>query len=100
MRRDDHAFPVLESGRVVGIVTLDDVRAVNRDEWDRVAVQNIMTPIDELAVVETNSDAAEAMKMLSGRDVRQLPVLRDGQLAGVLRRRDIIQWLHLESEAM
>lgn len=100
MRRDDHAFPVLESGRVVGIVTLDDVRAVNRDEWDRVAVQNIMTPIDELAAVETNSDAAEAMKMLSGRDVRQLPVLRDGQLAGVLRRRDIIQWLHLESEAM
>jgi hypothetical protein len=33
-------------------------------------------------------------------DVRQLPVLRNGNLAGLLRRRDIIQWLQLQSEGV
>jgi CBS domain-containing protein len=30
--------------------------------------------------------------------VRQLPVLRDGKLVGLLRRRDVIKWLQLHSE--
>jgi Zn-dependent protease len=99
MQSDDHAFPVLEQNQMVGIVTLDDVRSVNRDAWAATSVEDIMTPIDQLSVVSPDDCADEALKQLMGTDVRQLPVL-DGEkdLRGVLRRRDILKWLQLETD--
>lgn len=100
MGTDDHAFPVLEQDQVVGVVTLEDVRSIPRNTWGTTSVRDIMTPKDKLIATIPQEDAAEALQKLSHGDVRLLPVLRDGALAGVLRRRDIIRWLQLNSEAL
>jgi CBS domain-containing protein len=57
-----------------------------------------MTPADRLTVVGPGADASEALRLLTSRDVRQLPVVENGRLLGMLRRRDIIRWLRLQSE--
>jgi Zn-dependent protease/CBS domain-containing protein len=98
MQTDDHAFPVVDGEHFVGIVTLDDLRSVSRDAWNATTVGQVMTPRDELVTVTEDADAAEAMTLLQRRDVRQLPVTRNGNLAGLLRRRDIIKWLQLQSD--
>jgi Zn-dependent protease len=98
MGTDDHAFPVVEKGRLVGLVTLEDVRAIPRGSWGSTAVGEIMTPADRLVSVTPEEDAAEALNQLQARDVRQLPVMRNGSLAGLLRRRDVVRWLQLHSE--
>jgi Zn-dependent protease/predicted transcriptional regulator len=100
MRTDDQAFPVLDDGRLVGLVTLEDVRRVSRHAWDTTTVGEIMTPADQLTVVTPDEDAAETLNKLVQRDVRQLPVLRDGELVGLLRRRDIIKWLQLHAQTI
>jgi Zn-dependent protease/CBS domain-containing protein len=98
MGTDDHGFPVLRDGRLVGLVTLEDVRKVPRENWDRVAVAEIMTPAEQLVHVTPRDDAAEAMEKLNRRDVRQLPVMENGDLVGLIRRRDLMRWLQLHSE--
>jgi CBS domain-containing protein len=98
MRGDDHAFPVLEEGRLAGLVCLHDVRAVSRDEWETTTVRQIMTPAEELVTVAPDEDAAAALSKLQEQDVRQLPVMDKGSLAGLLRRRDLIQYLRVESD--
>jgi CBS domain-containing protein len=98
MGTDDHAFPVVDNGQLLGMVTLEDVRALSRDEWQRTTVRDIMTPVDQLVTVDVQDDMSDALDKLQGRDVGQLPVLRDGQLAGLLRRRDIIKWLQIHAD--
>jgi Zn-dependent protease len=98
MQSDDQSFPVLDADQLVGLVALEDVRAVPRDRWETTVVSEVMTPIDQLVTVTADEDAAEALRKLSQHDVRQLPVLRDGKLIGLLRRRDIVKWLQLHSE--
>jgi predicted transcriptional regulator len=98
MGTDDQAFPVMDDGRLLGIVTLDDVRKVQRDAWDNTTVREIMTPADKLVVVTLDDDAAQALSKLQQHDVRQLPVMQDGELKGLLRRRDIMRWLQMESD--
>lgn len=99
MGTDDHAFPVLDGDRLVGLVTLQDVRQVPRENWDQVMVREIMTPEDQLVKVAESADASDAVTKLSQRDVRQLPVVRNGNLVGVLRRRDFVRWMQLQSES-
>jgi Zn-dependent protease len=98
MGTDDHAFPVMDNGRLLGLVTLDDVRQVARDAWDTTTIREIMTPAQELVVATPQEDAADALNKLQERDVRQLPVLRNDELVGLLRRRDLIRWLQFHSD--
>jgi Zn-dependent protease/CBS domain-containing protein len=94
---DERAFPVLEEGKLAGLVTIEDVRKVPRDAWPSTSVAQIMTPADKLSVISPRQDASEALHELSRRDVRQLPVVENGKLVGLLRRRDIVRWLRLQS---
>ena len=59
-----------------------------------------MTPANQLITIGPTEDAAEALYRLIAREVRQLPVLENGQLAGCLRHRDIFRWLLLEAQAV
>jgi CBS domain-containing protein len=49
-------------------------------------------------VVAPEEDAVQALEKLTSRDVRQLPVVRDGELVGLLRRRDLVKWLQLHAQ--
>jgi len=98
MQNDDYAFLVMVDDRLIGLVTLDDVRAVSREAWNETTVQDIMTPTAQLITISPGDNAREALDRLAQRDVRQLPVLLDGKLEGLLRRRDIIKWLQLEAK--
>src|SRR5262249_34033703 len=89
MGTDDYAFPVVDDGKLVGIVTLEDIRASARDRWASILVRDIMTPTNELIVATPEEDGADALNKLTGRGVQQLPVVSNGRLAGLLRSRDI-----------
>lgn len=98
MGTDDHGFPVVEGGRLIGMVTLEDIRKIPRSDWGSSRVADIMTPAEDLESVAPDEEASDALNKLRTRDVRQLPVLEDGELAGLLRRRDIVRWLQLQAD--
>jgi Zn-dependent protease/CBS domain-containing protein len=98
MQHDDHAFPVIENDRLVGIVCLDDVRRLPGLERTSTKVSEIMTPRGELITVSPDEDASEALRLISTQSVRQLVVLDGDQLFGLVRRRDIVRFLQLQSD--
>lgn len=94
---DQACWPVEgEDGRLLGLVSMDDVRRVPQARWPVTTVAEIMTPADELDVVSPNADAEQALRLLSRRDVEQLPVLDGDRVLGFVRRRDIVRWLSLQ----
>lgn len=99
MHSDQRAFPVLEGRRLAGLVCLDDARRVQRPDWSRTRVGEIMTSAERLTVISPREDAAEAMFILSRRRVNQLPVVEGGEVRGFLRREDILKWLSLHGAA-
>ncbi len=98
MGSDERSFPVVDGDRLLGIVSLQDVREIPRDRWDTTTVSEAMTPADKLAVATPREDVTQAFMDLTGRDVRQMPVIQEGRLVGMLRRGDIMKWLQLHSE--
>lgn len=98
MNSDERCFPVVEGDNMLGLVCLDDVRRLPRNQWESSPVSSIMTPADRLEVVTPQADATEALNRLAAKDVRQVPVVQNGHLLGILRRRDILRYLQLQSQ--
>lgn len=98
MASGQRAFPVTEDGRLEGLLSLGDLNRRERSRWPDSPVSAIMTPAAELVTVTPDQDAASAMEQLTRHEFDQLPVVRDGRLEGLLRRRDVLRWLSLHPE--
>jgi Zn-dependent protease/CBS domain-containing protein len=87
---------VADDRRLVGLVSLSDVKRVPPEHWHTTPVRAVMTPAANLATVEPRSSLQEALTRLAERDVNQLPVVHDGVLVGMLSRADVIRVLQFE----
>jgi Zn-dependent protease/CBS domain-containing protein len=100
MRGDERAFPVVdEERRLLGIVSLADVRSAPREVWDATPVSQVMTPAGRLVVTTPREDVARALDKMVRADVSQLPVLDGSRLLGMLLRRDVARWVELHAQA-
>jgi Zn-dependent protease/CBS domain-containing protein len=92
-RSDQRAFPVIEGGHMVGLVCQRDLEKLRADQRGSLAVRDIMKPAGELTSVDPRADAMDVLTLLARRDINQVPVIENGQLAGLVRRADILRWL-------
>jgi CBS domain-containing protein len=86
MRQEDcGSIPIVDGGRLVGIVTDRDivVRAVAAGKDARTtAVSEVMSA--DPVCISPDTDVDEAAKVMADRQIRRLPVVEDGKLAGIL----------------
>ncbi len=92
------SFPVVENGRLVGIVTLTDVRHTPRHEWSVRRVRDLMTPRERLIVVSPEDDLERALRLMASHEIHQIPVVRDSTLLGLLTRNALVRFLQLRQE--
>ena len=98
MQTDDHAFPVMEHDQLVGIVCLDDVRRIPRSERSTKLVSDIMTPKAKLITLSPEDSANEALTSISHNAIRQIVVMDGEKFYGLVRRRDIVRFLQIQSD--
>ena len=97
MQTDHRAFVVFDGDRMVGLVTIDDVRKMEPEARDQTVIGSIMTPSEKLIVIAPEEEAADALERLQSGDIRQLPVVTGNKIIGLLRRKDIVRWLQFQS---
>ncbi len=98
LARNARGLPVLDEGRLVGIVTVTDLRKVPRGEWSNKRVDEIMTPFDMVKVVAPDVPVALALGTMSEGDFHQMPVLENGRLVGLLTRSELVRYFQTRAE--
>ena len=82
-------YPVVDSGRLDGVVTLDDVRDVDPERRPSTTVGDVMST--DLRTVDVSTEAMEAMQRLVRDDIGRLLVTDDsGALVGLVTRSDLV----------
>lgn len=80
-------FPVIDAGRVVGIVTGRDLRFETRYD---VPVSQIMTPREKLITIPEGASPAEAKALLNKHKLERLLIVNDSfELKGLITVKDI-----------
>ncbi|HVB75869.1 MAG TPA: site-2 protease family protein [Ktedonobacteraceae bacterium] len=86
---------VMQGEFLAGLITLGDIRHIPRDEWAQTPVGFAMTPLERLHAATPQQSLNEALPLMVGQDVNQIPVVEDGRLVGVLSREDIVRFLEI-----
>jgi Zn-dependent protease/CBS domain-containing protein len=90
------AYPVLDDGRVAGLVGFRDVLALPREAWPVTRVRDLATPAAE-ACIDSDTPLQEAMARLAASDRHRLLVCRDGRLEGLLSLTDVARVVEARS---
>jgi Zn-dependent protease/predicted transcriptional regulator len=98
MLRRFHAFPVVDGGEPVGLVTLARVKEVPRDEWARYVVRDVMHPLDDEISVVPNTPLTDVLEKISDAHIRRVLVIDNGALVGIITGTDIAGWLKRAKE--
>jgi len=97
MASGQRVFPVGDDEKVLGLVTLSDLRKRPREAWTKTAVADIMTPVGSLVSIAAQRDALDALALLGSHNLNQLPVIEGGRLLGLVRREDILKWMAIHA---
>ncbi len=86
-------FPVIDQGRLVGVVTLQSILALDRHKWHWLHVASVMEELTPVTVVSPDFSAADALDLMQRKGREQLLVADNGRFLGILTFRDLASYL-------
>lgn len=101
LRAGQRTIPVVgrEDGRLVGVVSLRDIRQTPRELWSGATVGQVMTPLARLKTARPDQPMSEALAAMTQTRLSQMPVVApDGELIGMLDLSAIVERLQMERD--
>jgi len=91
-------FPVEKDSRLLGLITLQDIRKIPKEKWQETKVGDAMTPCEKLKCASPDELAVDALIKMSKQDVGRLPVQENRKLVGIVTRSDIMHAIRMKAE--
>jgi len=89
-------FPVLEDGRVLGIVSLMAVRQVPLEAQPTTPVAEVMTPTHDGILIDRQASLAEALVQMAQGDNDRLLVVERGRLLGMVTKSGLLRFVQIK----
>lgn len=93
LQRRYQAFPVIQNDRPLGIITLNRVKEIPREEWTRRTVGDTMIPVEKGVLVRPEENMTQVLQKMEESGVRRVLVARNGKLEGIVTANDVASWL-------
>ncbi|MGH2693890.1 MAG: M50 family metallopeptidase, partial [Actinomycetota bacterium] len=93
--RGHSTYPVVDGDRLVGLMSLRKAGSVPAPRRATTAISEVMHPLEEIRVLDPDTDMATAVSSLEDQPKRA-PVVEDGRLVGILSVSDAVSALEVE----
>jgi Zn-dependent protease/predicted transcriptional regulator len=91
-------YPVVKNGEVLGLITLQCIRAVPKEKREYETVQQAMVPCERAVVVNPSMSALDAMQKMARNKVGRVLVIDGDRLVGIATREDMVRTIHTRHE--
>jgi Zn-dependent protease/CBS domain-containing protein len=88
------AVPVVDGGAFAGLVTINDLRKVEQEQWPTTPISAVMTPATDVPTVAPSDPLTLALDQF-GPDLPLLPVIENGALRGLLHRDSVLGYVRM-----
>jgi len=83
------AYPVVEDGDVMGMITIKSLENVPRRSWRRKRVRDVMRPLSLDIVTQPEAEVTDVLPKLNTRAEGRMLVMKGGRLVGLLTKTDV-----------
>jgi len=90
-------FPVGLDDRVLGLITLHEIKTVPHDLWNTKTVGEAMTGLEELKTVRPDDELSSVLRILTMNDINQVPVVQDHKIIGMIGRDNLLSFIDVRS---
>ena len=94
-RYNINVLPVMESGRVIGLISRQVIEKASFHGFKDAAVRDYMS--SEFAVVHPRTTLSKVQDWIVGNNQRFLPVVEKNKLVGAITRTDLLRWLYISA---
>jgi Zn-dependent protease/CBS domain-containing protein len=94
----NQCFVVADGDHIKGLITLKEIKAIPREEWAKISVNEAMLPFEKLNFVSPDQDLAQVMKILTEEEVNQLPVVEEGTIIGMISHENMLAFINLRDK--
>jgi CBS domain-containing protein len=91
-------FPVVENGRVLGVVSLTEIKQVPSEERQRRSVREVMTPLGARLTLAPDEDMAVAFQRMTQEGLGRMVVMERGHMVGLLTKTGLSRFLQIRLE--
>jgi Zn-dependent protease/CBS domain-containing protein len=89
-------YPVLEDGRLVGSISFNEIRNIEKDKWPTLQVGQVMNTALADIVVDVKTDVMQALQIMQTQKKGRLLVTDQGELYGVITLKDLMNVISLK----
>jgi CBS domain-containing protein len=91
-------FPVIDDGKLLGIITLKEVKNVPREDWGRVKVLEVYVRHDKKWEVSVNDDVTKALELMIKEDKGRIVVTERDKIIGLITRNGIARYVQIKGK--
>src|SRR5215467_9441289 len=91
-------FPVLELNRFVGMMDVRSIKHIPANEWPTTKIGGFLSNPSTYCVLDPNVDATDALRILISQNCTKAPIVRNGELLGILTQSDLFKLVSLKRE--
>lgn len=91
-------FPVMNDGKFLGIITLKEIKNVNREDWSKVKVSDILVPHNKKWEITPDSNVMEALELMIKEDKGRIIVMENDKIVGLITRNGIARYLQIKGK--
>ncbi|HWP48150.1 MAG TPA: site-2 protease family protein [Candidatus Limnocylindrales bacterium] len=95
LRYGYRGFPVVQEGKVLGIVSIADVKDFLEGEDGNRTVEEVMIPISNSILIAPEASLAEALKKMVQEGVSRLLVVREDKMVGMITKTGLLRFLEI-----
>lgn len=93
-----HLYPVAENGKLLGYISLLEVKSLSAENWKNTLVEKVMVPSSLIQTVSPKTNALEAFNLMNETGYPLLLVVENGHLVGILTAQDLFKLISIKFE--
>ena len=93
-----HLYPVTENGKLLGYISLLEVKSLSAGDWKNTPVKKVMVPSSLFKTVSPKMNAFEAFNLMNETRFPLLLVTENDRLVGILTAQDLFKLISIKFE--
>jgi len=91
-------FPVVEGEKLLGIVTLKEIKNVPRENWSLMMVSDVFVPHNTKWEIASEEDIMKALELMITEDKGRIAVTKNEEIIGLITRNGIARYVQIKGK--